>query len=188
MTKTECGICGGDAVLTTAEREVFVGKRSAVVEDEFFRCLQCEEEFYEPGQMDAAMKKASNAIRADLGLLLPEEIESIRRSLDLSQADFEKLLGVGAKTVVRWEKGTVFQNQATDGLLRTLRDVPGVAEYLARRSGVAISVRARRVGVREELLRFDQEASELMEQDRYRGDPASPKRYPVETGYFGRAA
>jgi HTH-type transcriptional regulator / antitoxin MqsA len=149
MTRTECGVCGGDAGLTTQRREVFVGKRSAVIEDEFFRCERCGEEFYEPGQMDASMKKASSAIRAESGLLLPEEIGSIRRSLELSQAAFETLLGVGAKTVVRWEKGTVFQNQATDELLRTLRDVPGVAEYLARRSGVEIPVQARRVGVPE---------------------------------------
>lgn len=149
MTKTECGICGGDAVLSTQDREVFVGKRSAVVEDEFFRCERCGEGFYEPGQMDASMRKASTAIRGEVGLLLPEEIGAIRQSLDLSQAAFETLLGVGAKTVVRWEKGTVFQNQATDELLRTLRDVPGVAEYLARRSGVEIPIRRRRVRVTE---------------------------------------
>ena len=47
--------------------------------------------------------------------------------------------GEKPKTVVRWEKGTVFQNAATDALLRLVRDLPGAAEYLAARRGVALS-------------------------------------------------
>ena len=142
MNKTECGICGGEAILVSDEREVRIGKRSAVVADQFFRCSVCGEELYEPGQMDAVMLRASTAIRADLGLLTPEEIRALRESLELSQVDFERLLGVGQKTVVRWEKGTVFQNQATDALLRALRDVAGVAEHLSARTGIKVPVRA----------------------------------------------
>ena len=141
MNKTDCGICGGEAVLISEEREVRVGKRSAVVEDQFFRCGGCGEELYEPGQMDAVMRRASTAIRADLGLLMPEDIRALRKSLELSQVDFERLLGVGQKTVVRWEKGTVFQNQATDALLRVLRDVESVAEYLGARKGIPVPAR-----------------------------------------------
>ncbi len=138
MKNTECGICGGEATFVTEKREVHVGKRSAVVESEFFRCSGCGEELYEPGQMDAVLLKASSAIREELGLLMPEEIKAIRDSLDLTQSDFEQLLGVGEKTVVRWERGTVFQNSATDVLLRALRDVEGVAAYLGTRAGVSI--------------------------------------------------
>ena len=140
MKKTECGICGADALLVSEQRDVRVGTRSAVVEDEFFRCVVCGEELYEPGQMDAAMTRASDAIRARLGLLTPGEIKALRESLELSQASFERLLGVGEKTVVRWEKGTVFQNQATDALLRVLRDVSGVGEFLSARTDVPVPV------------------------------------------------
>ena len=151
MSKTECGICGGAAALVSENREVRVGKRSAVVEDQFFRCSVCEEELYEPGQMDAVMLRASTAIREDLGLLMPEQIRALRGSLGLSQAEFERLLGVGEKTVVRWEKGTVFQNKATDGLLRALREVEGVAEFLGARTGIPVPVRAGLSGVPEKL-------------------------------------
>ncbi|MEE8551493.1 MAG: type II TA system antitoxin MqsA family protein [Gemmatimonadota bacterium] len=138
MKKTECGICGGEAVLVNREREVRVGKRSAVVEDEFFQCNECGEELYEPGQMDAVMLKASTAIREELGLLMPEEIKAIRESLELTQSDFEQLLSVGEKTVVRWERGTVFQNSATDILIRTVRDVKGVSEFLGVRADLVL--------------------------------------------------
>lgn len=130
MKKTDCGMCGGEALLVAEERTVRVGSRSARVIDEFYRCTACGEELYEPGQMDAVMRRASAAVRTRLGLLQPEEIREIRATLDLSQADFERLLGVGKKTVVRWEKGTVFQSQATDRLMRVLRGVPGTAEFL----------------------------------------------------------
>lgn len=116
-----CHVCDGDAIPTSEEREYTIGRRSAVVRDEFMRCPVCAEEFYLPGQMDAVQRRASAAIRDEEGLLLPEEIRAIREGLGLSQADFERLLGVGPKTVVRWEKGTVFQNKATDALLRLLR-------------------------------------------------------------------
>ena len=140
MPSQQCALCGGRSVPVSEERKVHVGKRSAVVVDEFVRCQDCGEELYEPGQMDAVMARASTAIRNGLGLLHPEEIKGIRDNLKLSQADFERLLGVGPKTVVRWEKGTVFQNQATDGLLRVLRSVPGVAEFLSERAGIELTL------------------------------------------------
>lgn len=115
-----CHVCDGEAIPISEVREYTIGRRSAVVQDEFMRCPACAEEFYLAGQMDAVQRRASAAIREEEGLLLPEEIRAIREGLGLSQADFERLLGVGPKTVVRWEKGTVFQNKATDALLRLL--------------------------------------------------------------------
>lgn len=200
MNKTECGICGGEAFLVSEEREVRVGKRSAVVEDRFFRCSACEEELYEPGQMDAVMLRASTVIREDLGLLMPEEIRALRESLELSQADFERLLRAGPKTVVRWERGTVFQNQATDALLRTLRDVTGVAEFLSARTGIPVpmptwyaafsafdSVVSNPMQLRSELLRFDPNADELLEKDQFVTGPEE-QTYTVRTGGLRKAA
>ena len=136
--KTKCAVCGADAVTTAERRRVQVGSREAMVLDEFYRCTSCGEEFYEPGQLDTVMRRASAAIRRDLELLQPEEIRAIRSSLGLSQADFERLLGVGKKTVVRWEKGTVFQSQATDTLLRVLRGVDGAADFLGEMRGMKL--------------------------------------------------
>jgi HTH-type transcriptional regulator/antitoxin MqsA len=82
--------------------------------------------------MDATLRRASEAIRREEGLLMPDEIRGIRHHLGLTQEAFEKLLGVGPKTVVRWEKGTVFQNRSTDSLLRVVRAEPGAVLFLAR--------------------------------------------------------
>jgi len=138
----ECFECGGTMQPVQETRPVRVGKRKVTVEEEFLRCVACGEEAYAPGQMNESMRRASNEIRREDGLLLPDEIVAIRTRLGLSQAAFEQLLGVGAKTVVRWEKGTVFQNKATDQLLRVLRDVPGVCRYLSERQGIPVAKEA----------------------------------------------
>lgn len=92
-----------------------------------------------PDDLDELQIRANELIRKEEGLLFPQQIEGIRNQLGLTQPQFERLLGVGPKTVVRWEKGTVFQNSATDSLLRVLRDVPEAAAYLASRQSVALN-------------------------------------------------
>lgn len=128
---SECGFCGGQIQQTLVDEEVRIGRRSIVVEVECAVCQECGEQFFLPGQMDAALARASRAIRLREGLLQPDEIRGIRDELRMTQREFENLLGVGRKTVVRWENGTVFQNRATDNLLRILRDVPAVRPYLS---------------------------------------------------------
>ena len=134
-----CPACDGRLEPVSKERAVRIGTRSARVLDQFFRCTACEESYYAPGQMDATLRRASDAIRHEEGLLSPEEIRAIRKRLGLTQHAFEKLLGVGPKTVVRWEKGTVFQNRSTDSLLRVIDAQPGSARFLARLHGVTLS-------------------------------------------------
>jgi len=90
--------------------------------------------------MDDAQRAASNQIREEDGLLLPGDILDIRSRYSLSQADLERVLGVGPKTVVRWERGTVFQNKATDTLLRVLREFPEVVGFLAAQNGVECAI------------------------------------------------
>ena len=138
MVREHCPICDARAVVVTEEREVRIGARVTRVPEEFYRCTECSEEFFRPEQMNAAQIRASERIRTEDDLLSPSEIRAIRQGLGLSQRDFETLLRIGPKTVVRWEKGTVFQNRATDSLLRVVREFPEAARFLAERSGVAI--------------------------------------------------
>jgi HTH-type transcriptional regulator / antitoxin MqsA len=82
-------------------------------------------------EVEQLQKAAASQVRASQGLLQPEEIKALRASLGLSQAAFEDLLGTGAKTVVRWEKGTVFQSATADRLMRLLREMPELKAALA---------------------------------------------------------
>ena len=115
-----------------------IGSRSARVLDEFARCASCGEEFYGPGQMDTTLRRAAKVLREEEGLLSATKIKALRARLGLSQSAFEQLLGVGPKTVVRWEKGTVFQNKATDSLLRVVERFPEAVRFLGDLHGVAL--------------------------------------------------
>jgi putative zinc finger/helix-turn-helix YgiT family protein len=101
------------------------------------RCDSCEESFYTPDQALAAQRAAAAELRRQEDLLTPEEIRATRERFGLTQSQMERLLGVGPKTVVRWERGTVFQNRSTDQLLRVIGAVPDAFRFLAVASGVA---------------------------------------------------
>jgi HTH-type transcriptional regulator/antitoxin MqsA len=133
MTKDDlknCGLCGGSVARIESDLPVTIGRRRVSVRGTFATCNQCGESFLAPGEMDAVLRSASDQIRDEEGLLGPHAIKAIRESLGLSQVAFERLLGVGPKTVVRWERGTVFQNGATDTLLRVVQFVPEAASFL----------------------------------------------------------
>jgi len=104
---------------------------------EYSRCGECGDEFYTRSQSLAASRARANALRAHENLLGPSEIRAFREKYGLTQEKLERLLGVGAKTVVRWERGTVAQGRAADSLLRILAKLPGALEFLAEQNGLA---------------------------------------------------
>lgn len=134
-----CPVCAGTIRVRDGDRDIHVGQRTVTVRSSQPTCEQCGEVFFSPADMDALQQRASDEIRARERLLSPEAIRAVRNSLGLTQSQFEALLNVGAKTVVRWERGTVFQNPATDTLIRVIRDVPAAVHYLAQQRGVAVT-------------------------------------------------
>lgn len=132
-TVDRCPECNGLVRRVRTVVHTRVGRRSVPVTGEFLQCQgECGEIYFGPGESDEVSRQATAIVRADDGLLTPQEIREIRRHYGLTQQQLEQLLKVGPKTVVRWENGTVAQNAATDMLLRLLRDVPAVYRYLRR--------------------------------------------------------
>ena len=138
MSIEPCYLCGQEARLTRESREVQVGARAAVIDDEFMKCSGCGEIYYLPGGMEATQRKAAEQIRRQEGLLMPDAIRSLRESLGLTQTQLEQVLNVGPKTVVRWEKGTVFQSGAVNTLLLALSRAPQFLRVIAEANRVAL--------------------------------------------------
>lgn len=131
MYPKKCAECGGVVVPSTASLPFAVRGETVRVDGiEHGLCTECGEVCLSLEAAEALQAKAIRASKAAKGLLSPEEIRELRCSLSLSQAAFEDLLGVGAKTVVRWEKGTVFQSAAADRMMRLIRLVPEVTSIL----------------------------------------------------------
>lgn len=131
-----CPLCGGPAQLVEESRSLRMGERPVTFTDLFYRCGRCGEEYFNGGMMDDSLRRATAVIRAEDGLLAPDDVVELRQKYGLTQAELERLIGAGTKTVVRWEKGTVAQNKTADTLLRVLRDHPAVVKQLAKETGL----------------------------------------------------
>jgi HTH-type transcriptional regulator/antitoxin MqsA len=127
-----CAICGGPATLVEEPETMSMGGRPVTYMDQFYRCGRCGEAFYNGEMAAESFRRAAAVIRAEDGLLAPDEIVALRQQYGLTQAQLEQLIGAGEKTVVRWERGTVSQNKTADTLLRVLRDFPDVVAHLAK--------------------------------------------------------
>jgi HTH-type transcriptional regulator/antitoxin MqsA len=132
-----CPICGGPATLIEEPQTMSMAGRPVTYRDRFYRCGVCEETFYSREMLSESFLRATAAIRAEDGLLAPDEIIGLRKKYGLTQAQLERLIGAGEKTVVRWERGTVAQNKTADTLLRVLLEHPEVVAALKRQNGLA---------------------------------------------------
>jgi putative zinc finger/helix-turn-helix YgiT family protein len=119
-------------------------------ESEYSQCTHCGERYQTQAQARATSRARTAAVRAHAGLLTPDEIVAIRKHYGATQAELERILGVGKKTFARWEAGTVTPSRAADLLLRELRTSPSLFQRLADQTGVTVA-RPRREQVWEGL-------------------------------------
>lgn len=141
-TPRTCPICSGTQMAAIEPRTIKVGRWSATVDDEFLRCSSCGEETYLAGQMRATQQRAARAIQERRGILSPERVRAFRESYGLTQNQLERLLNVGPKTVVRWERGTVMPNAVVSTLVKILEDQPEQVARLAMERGVVLRDRS----------------------------------------------
>ena len=131
---TKCPVCGGKIMDIHGPIEWEVKGEQIIVDDaDYCLCASCGEIYLESGMDGDIHRRAVDQYKRDNGLLSGDEVRELRQSLGLSQAKFEKLIGAGPKTVVRWERGSVFQNRTADTLMRVVRDFPEVAAHLMKR-------------------------------------------------------
>ncbi|MCC6649884.1 MAG: type II toxin-antitoxin system MqsA family antitoxin [Candidatus Eisenbacteria bacterium] len=133
-----CPVCGGIVQDVTERQAMPVGRWSTEVDVSFSRCGSCGEEFVTPEQMRANQLAAAARVRAERGIIAPDRIRSIRARYGLTQADLERMLELGEKTIVRWERGTVLPGAAANTLLLLLESQSDIVMHLARQAGVSV--------------------------------------------------
>jgi HTH-type transcriptional regulator/antitoxin MqsA len=140
----DCPMCGQGIVhLSTGPYLVFIRDRSYMLSGvDALRCDECGEVFVTPEEAEALNRQACDTIRQQKHLLSPEAIRTFREEHRLSQADLEAILHVAPKSVVRWERGTVFQSPSTDAFIRHLMAHPG--EIIRGSAAVCLSVKTKR--------------------------------------------
>lgn len=135
--RMKCDSCGGDSVEVVAEKAMHETETGSQVEymNIYSRCRTCGDEFYTVDQSMEHSRAIVSAIREAIGLLSPRRIVNARKRLGMTQTDFEHALGIGKKTVVRWERGTIAPSRAANGLLWLAERYPNVfLEYARERA------------------------------------------------------
>jgi DNA-binding transcriptional regulator YiaG len=90
------------------------------------RCQECGTLYLD----NHAEEQVSRAFRAQIHLLLPEQIRANRQALGLSESQLADRLGLSAEQLTNWEEGLQFQSRAHDNLLRTFFALPEVRSAL----------------------------------------------------------
>ncbi len=132
--------CGGRYALQSETVTLRISGMAAEVARAFFRCEKCAHENRTIDQRDLSEKAATEAIRAEHGLLAPKGIRQLRESLGLTIAQFAELCYGTPKGILEgWEKGKYLQNREADALMRSLADRETL-ERRAAKAGVALPV------------------------------------------------
>lgn len=132
-----CPECGHELVETSAPlAEEYKGETFVVEGIVRKECKECGEYVISAKQSDALADGLQAAYREAHGLLTPQEIHDIRNGLNLSQKEFEQMLGVASPTVCRWETGRVVQPKLADNYLRAIRDHSCVSDDAMRRAEI----------------------------------------------------
>lgn len=145
-TNGPCPNCGSANVTTIQRNATHVdGGDTVTYRDELSRCGKCDEEFYTYEQSMASSRALTASLRDARGLMSPERIRAARLKLQWSQTQFEQAFGLGAKTVARWERGTVAPSKAANFMLWVAENHPEVvSRYMHRApaSGQPSQIRA----------------------------------------------
>lgn len=130
----KCVNCGRKQFDLVRDEEVVTvrGRKYTVPDVERYRCRSCGEEILTGEQSELFDSQLVSMRRRAEGLLTPEQIKDVRERLGITQQLLSRLLGVGDKTVARWECGMVIQNKMADDLLRLLQRNPANVYVLAK--------------------------------------------------------
>jgi HTH-type transcriptional regulator/antitoxin MqsA len=120
VTNQTCHECGHEMVHDVRPMTIVYKGQSATFDMPGLYCTSCSEGILS-GKDGAIYDQNLNRLKAQAeGLLLPEEIRRIRKSLRLTQADASAVLGGGPNAFHRYESGTGLPSQAISNLLRLL--------------------------------------------------------------------
>jgi len=136
----QCNTCGTQRAHVIKESRPILFRDTSLMisEHEVTKCDSCDERYYTREQARDLDRKVIRAYRERHNLLSSTQIKAIRAKLLLSQRQLEEALGVGEKTVVRWENNTSVQGKNTDNVLRMIDLDPDNLRLIVRLRNAAL--------------------------------------------------
>jgi putative zinc finger/helix-turn-helix YgiT family protein len=130
--------CGGSFHLVAEPGTFRIHGVDVPVQHRFYRCDRCGEEQVTEDLARVVQDEAAASFRRSERFLSGAEIRALRERLGLSQEQMEAALGLGAKSLARWENDRVLQNRSMDNLLRAIDRDPTLVGHLAGLHGVPL--------------------------------------------------
>lgn len=131
-------VCGGTFHLASEPGTFRIHGVDVPVQQRFYRCDGCGEEHVTEDLARGVQEEAAATFRKSERFLSGADIRALRERLGLSQEQFEAALGLGAKSLARWENDRVLQNRSMDNLLRAIDRDPGLVAYFADLHGTSL--------------------------------------------------
>jgi len=106
-----------------------------------------------------------------LGRLAPREIVDLRARLKLTQSDLAELSGLDEASIMRWESGSLIQNESADRMLRLLVQSAAQLEELFHVKQAMVAVHPRLGAAGWSLVSWQPTGEGIWCGIDYRGDP-----------------
>ena len=113
-----CPFCSKEVAYTekTVQETYPVKGEDIIVDSIVSFCNECGNEIWNEENDAQTLKNAFDAYRMKHGLLTAKQIKGIREKYGISQSTFARALGLGEKTITRYERGSL-QDRAHNGLI-----------------------------------------------------------------------
>ena len=127
-----CSNCNKEVApsISLKEEEALIKGEKVIYQKEYRLCSSCHQELDSKDLKRKNMIACSDVYKARHSLLTASEIVGIRKGLGLSGTKFGLLLGLGEKTITRFENGDI-QSKEIDNLIR-LAKLPGNVRLLKK--------------------------------------------------------
>lgn len=121
MMSKQCPFCSGTMEQNTIKTIFEYKDQSIEVDQPGMYCDSCEEGILSRADHKATEKEIHDLHARVDGLLMSDEIKTIRKSLDLTQQEASELFGGGVNAFSRYERGETMHSKSLDQLLKVLR-------------------------------------------------------------------
>jgi putative zinc finger/helix-turn-helix YgiT family protein len=134
MIKDICPSCEKQSELEFIQKREEISVRGEVIEvpTEYYRCIECGEEFDDPKSSHDPIDIAYKEYRQRHGMMQPEDIRELRRRYGLTQRELSRILGWGEVTLSRYENGAL-QDDTHDTILKLIKDPHNVLDLVKQR-------------------------------------------------------
>ncbi len=124
-----CPICYNNSNFEIKEQaeEILVKNEKISINSEVTYCKNCGSKVWNETLDDNNLKKAYNTYKQNHNLLTSNQIKAIREKYQLTQVTFAKILGLGEKTIARYENGAI-QDLAQNNLIVLIQNINNFEE------------------------------------------------------------